>query len=321
MAGDVPVVAQRLDPTGGERQSAGGAAVLPVEDVRDHRVGVVDGEAADQVDGVLVGAQPVGWFAFDRHDSSVIAPPFQRSSSSACAVGVVAVHADVDFVEQAAQQVFAVLVGGGRRRPHGGEVVPERQDHRFLLWGQGFRSGRFAAGEFGLGVGERCSAVVPFGFQAAGDQAVVGVDRAVAAFGPAGLVAGLLDLSAPLRERGVVAVLEVLGGGQAGLQRGGLQRRQERLGDRGVDRLPADAQVAGAAALDQLAGAGAVVAGRGFGGAVVVDGEFAPAGAAGGQALQQRAALADRAGAGLVRGRAGVGAGYESGWPGRCPSR
>ena len=67
VAGDVPVVAQRLDPTGGERQSAGGAAVLPVEDVRDHRVGVVDGEAADQVDGVLVGAQPVGWFAFDRH--------------------------------------------------------------------------------------------------------------------------------------------------------------------------------------------------------------------------------------------------------------
>ena len=43
------------------------AAVLPVEDVRDHRVEVVDGEAADQVDGVLVGTQPVGWSAFDRH--------------------------------------------------------------------------------------------------------------------------------------------------------------------------------------------------------------------------------------------------------------
>ena len=61
VAGDFLVVAQRLDPTGGERQSAGGAAVLPVEDVRDHRVGVVGGQAADQVDGVLVGAQPVGW--------------------------------------------------------------------------------------------------------------------------------------------------------------------------------------------------------------------------------------------------------------------
>jgi hypothetical protein len=44
---------------------------------------------------------------------------------------------------------------------------------------------------------------------------------------------GLLDLSAPLGERGVVVVLEVLGG-QAGLQRGG------------VDAQPADAQVSGA---------------------------------------------------------------------------
>ena len=50
------MVAQRLDPTGGERQAAGGAAALPVEDVRDRRVGIVGGEAADQVDGVLVGA-------------------------------------------------------------------------------------------------------------------------------------------------------------------------------------------------------------------------------------------------------------------------
>jgi len=52
--------------------------------------------------------------------SSVIAPP-----SSAAAVGVrlvlVAVHADVDFVEQAAQQPFSVFVGGARRRPHAGE--------------------------------------------------------------------------------------------------------------------------------------------------------------------------------------------------------
>ena len=92
------------------------------------------------------------------------------------------------------------------------------------MWGEGFRSGRFAAGECGLGVGEGLQRLVPFGFQAVGDQAVVGVDGSVAAFCAAGLVAGLLDLSAPLGERGVVAVLEVLGGGEAGLQRGGLQR-------------------------------------------------------------------------------------------------
>ena len=56
--------------------------------------------------------------------------------------------------------------------------------------GSGFSVGWFAAGEFGLGVGELLQRGVPFGFQAAGDQAVVGVDGAVAAFGPAGPVSG-----------------------------------------------------------------------------------------------------------------------------------
>ena len=56
VAGDVVVVAQRLHPTGGERQAAGGAAALPVEDVGDRGVGIVGGQAAHQVDGVLVGA-------------------------------------------------------------------------------------------------------------------------------------------------------------------------------------------------------------------------------------------------------------------------
>ena len=199
------MVAQRLDPTGGERQSAGGAAVLPVEDVRDHRVGVVDGEAADQVDGVLVGAQPVGWFAFDRHRQFGDRAALPAQQQLGVCFGVVAVHVDVDFVEQAAQQVFAVLVGGGRRRPHGGEVVAEREDHRFLLRGQGFRSCGFAAGEFGLGVGEGLQRGVPFGLQAAGDQAVVGVDGAVAALGAAGLDSGPArpgGATAPARRRG-----------------------------------------------------------------------------------------------------------------------
>ena len=250
-----------------------------------------------------------------------MAPPFQRSTSSALGVGVVAVHADVDLVEQAAQQPFSVLVGGGRCRPHGGEIVAEREDGCFLLGGQGFRSCCFAAGEFGLGVGEGLQRGVPLGLQSAGDQPVVRVDGAVAALGAAGLVAGLLDLAAPLRQRGVVAVLELLGGGQAGLQRRRLQRGQERLGDRGVDPGAADAQVTGAAALDEVPGAGAVVAGGGLGRAVVVDGELAPTDPAGGQPLQQRAALARprRCPAGAPSGGCCRGSG--SGWPGRYPSR
>ena len=99
------------------------------------------------------------------------------------------------------------------------------------MCGQGFRSRGLAAGEFGLGVGEGLQRGVPLGLQAAGDQSVVRVDGAVAALGATGLVPRLLDLAAPLRQRGVVAIFQLLGGGQAGLQRRRLQRGQERLGD------------------------------------------------------------------------------------------
>jgi hypothetical protein len=136
---------------------------------------------------------------------------------------------------------FAVGVGGGRRRPHPGEVVAEGEDRLFLVRCQGFRARGLAASEFGLGVGELVQRGVPLGFQAPGDQPVVRVDGPVAALGGAGVVAGLLDLAAPLCERGVVTVLELLRGGQAGLQRGGRQRGQEGGGHGGVDRDAADA--------------------------------------------------------------------------------
>jgi hypothetical protein len=44
------------------------------------------------------------------------------------------------------------------------------------------------------------------------------------------VVAGLFDVAAVLGQGGVVAVFELLGGGQAGLQRCGGQGREERLG-------------------------------------------------------------------------------------------
>src|SRR6266487_3812137 len=50
---------------------------------------------------------------------------------------------------------------------------------------------------------------------AAGDQPVVGVDGLVTALGLDGLVAGLLDLAAPLLQDSVVTLLELAGGLQA----------------------------------------------------------------------------------------------------------
>ena len=69
----------------------------------------------------------------------------------------------------------------------------------------------FAQRQLGLGLGERAERVLPVALQAAGDEAVLGLDLAVAALGPLGLVSRALDLQPPLRERGVVVVLERLG--------------------------------------------------------------------------------------------------------------
>ncbi len=172
------------------------------------------------------------------------------------------------------------------------------------MWGQCFRTGGLAAGEFGFGVGEVSQRGFPGLFQAAGDEPVFRIDGLVAALRRGRVVAGGFDLAAPLGQGGVVAVFELLGGGQAGLGCRGGQRGQEHGGDRGVDRDATDTQMPGAAALDELAGAGAVVARGGFVFAVVGDGELAPADPAGGQSLQQGAALPEGAGAGLVhRGR------------------
>ena len=76
----------------------------------------------------------------------------------------------------------------------------------------------------------------------------------------------------------------------------------------GASSLPAGVDVRGAAAVDQVAGALAVVVRHGLGRAAVEDGQLTAAGPAGGQALQQRAAFPDRAGARLAGLRADVGA-------------
>ena len=56
VAGDLPVGAKAGHDRGGERLSAGAGAALPVEDPGDSRVGVVNGQTAHQLDGVLAGA-------------------------------------------------------------------------------------------------------------------------------------------------------------------------------------------------------------------------------------------------------------------------
>ena len=275
--------------------------MLPVEDPGDDRVGVVHGEPPDQVDGVLIGADLRAARRRSGTVSSLIAPPFHRSTRSACGAGSSRRSGDVHFVQQGAQQLLAVLVGGGGRVPYLAEVVAEGQDRGPLGRGQGLRAGRPGGGPARLrrrrARGARAPTRLPGRGRPAGCRGRrrgSGARPGRRGSGPARPGGG----AGPAPRRGRASSCSAAC--RQALQRRRLQSGQERAGDGGVDGLPADAHVPGAAAVDQLSRALAVVVRHASGRAGVEDRELAAAGAAGGQALQQRAAFPDRAGARLA---------------------
>src|SRR5215211_838927 len=303
VGGDLAIAAQAADDDHGEPLAGGAAAALAVEDAGDRGVVVVGGEALQQRDRVLVGADR-GLRLGERDDQfgDRAAFPADRDRRAALFTHDVEDH----FLDQAAQQLLAVAVGRGGRRPDAAEVGSQRQQLLALGRGERPRALVLAQREFGLGVSELCERLFPVAFEAAGDEPVLGLDLAVAALCALGLVFGSIDLQPPLFERRVVVVLERLGCVQRGLDAGGSERGQQRAGDRLVDLRAADAQAPAAAAFDQDA-AGAVIGGALVpAAALVVDLELAAAAAADRDPLQQRGALADGAG-GLVRARARVG--------------
>ena len=138
---------------------------MPVEDPGDDRVGVVHGQPADQVNGVVVGAD-FRLRAAQRHGQLGDRAAFPPQDQAGVQVGVVAAGGDVHLLQQGAQQLLAVLVGGGRCRPDLIEILTEGENRLFLLWGKGFWACGLTASEFSLGVGQMLQGVVPFGLDA-----------------------------------------------------------------------------------------------------------------------------------------------------------
>ena len=314
------MVPQALHSSGGEWQSGCGGTGLTVQDAGDLRVGVMHGQPPDEVDGVLVGAQP-GLFPGDqRHRRSVRAPPFQRSIRSAWPAGRSRVMVtSVSRVPSSSLRSRSVVVGADQTTSRSS---PNARIRGLLFRGQGFRFLRFAAGQFGLGGVQRGQRLLPRGLQATCHQPVLGVDGEVAAFGPGGVVAGPDWTSRRCCSRTLwwpscssrAAARQAVTASPAIAARNAWPTAASMA-------TPPIRRCRKLLAVDEVAGAGAVVAGGVVMPPVVVDGEFAAAGPAGGQVLQQRAALPDGAGAGLVRDRADVPAdpllvGQEG-----CPSR
>jgi hypothetical protein len=132
-------------------------------------------------------------------------------------------------------------------------------------------------------------AALPLGLNATGDEAVVGVDGAVAAFGALRLVARALNRETPLRQCTVVVGFDALGGGKRGLSTERCERGKHGARHRRVDLHSADVEAVDATAIDDAL-AGAVIAGR-RGATGVVRAQLASALSADGEPLQQSAAF------------------------------
>jgi hypothetical protein len=79
----------------------GGAPALPVEDPGDDRVGVVEGQAADQFDRVVTGADL--WLGpFERNRQFADRAAFPADLQLGAAAGVIGGDGDDDSVEQGA---------------------------------------------------------------------------------------------------------------------------------------------------------------------------------------------------------------------------
>ena len=132
-------------------------------------------------------------------------------------------------------------------------------------------------------------ALLPLGFEAASHETIFRFDRAIPALGAFGSIPRALDRQPPLRERGLIIVVELLRGDERGVDGGRSEGREERRGDGLVDLDPADGEAVDAAARDEIL-ARAVIARRGRAPAVM---RVQPATAvpAGGEALQQRGAF------------------------------
>jgi len=76
--------------------------VLPVEDSRDDRVGVVHGQAADQRGGVFIGAD-LGLRAAQRHGQLADRAALPPQDQAGVRVRVVAAGGDVHLLQQGAQ--------------------------------------------------------------------------------------------------------------------------------------------------------------------------------------------------------------------------
>jgi hypothetical protein len=280
---NLPVRAQAADPIGREAEAGRGSTTLAIENAGNDRVWIVHGQAAHQIDGLLVGANR--WrLDVPQRDvefaEKATAPP-QREMRLMLGL----VDRDDDLLEQCAQQFLAIAIGRGRCRPYAFQITSQRQNGLTLVRLQHPRALSLAAREFGFRGMEHLEASLPFGFKAACDETIGGINGAIAPLRALRVVARAFDIVPALGHDGVVIGVDVGGGEDRRLEPRRGDGCQKGRRDGGINLATADAQAILAAPVDDDA-TGTVIPGRGVT-ATVVHAQPAPTPAARGEALQQ----------------------------------
>ncbi|HKY39828.1 MAG TPA: reverse transcriptase domain-containing protein [Polyangiaceae bacterium] len=300
-ARNVPVNAQAAHSVGGEAHTLGGDLALAIEDAGDDGIGIVTSEAAHQFDGILVGTNRRRLGARQVHielGDEATAP----TQEQVC-IFYLAVDVNDDFFNQCTEKLFTVTIGGRWRSPYELDIFAEGEDLCTLLGIQDASFICLAPRQIGFSRLKLAQAFLPFSFEAARHQAVVGINGAIASLGTLRLVSCTLDLELDLSEDSVLIALDLLGGYQRRFEASGSERMQKGACNSHVDLFSTDAH----AVLRPSVGNGvasAVISRRGEP-AVVRDAELAATTAAARQSLEQRGALSHSA-SGLMRGWARV---------------
>jgi hypothetical protein len=193
------------------------------------------------------------------------------------------------ILQQRPEELLFVAHRGRGRGPHASDIVTERAEALGVGWAEGPPVVALPKVEFALGLLQVSQTLLPLGFQAAGHEVILGLDRAIAAFGAVGCIPRPLDGEVPLRERRIVVGAKLGRRDERSVHGGWSECGEEGRRHRVIDLDSADREAVDAAAVDQVL-ARAVVTGRGLV-ALIMGVQSAAAVSAYRETLQQRGAL------------------------------
>src|SRR5215471_9113214 len=123
-----------------------------------------------------------------------------------------AIDGNNDFFQKSAQQLFAISIRGGGRRPDFMQIGAERENFLFFFFAQRAWALSFPPFEFSFCSSEIVQAFLPFGFESSCHESVFGLNGTILTLGSFGFVASSFHCQTPLSECCIVVRFELLYG-------------------------------------------------------------------------------------------------------------